>query len=116
MKNPAIGLGIDYEIVCQCPVFFQVLTKVWPGRICIFVWQNNAEEAEQYLNKIEIKSDFIIPVNNKEELQKMFTDNGIAYYYSEGNAYIELPLSSTIFTMTTVWENDQSASPPSLDD
>ena len=110
-----ISLGLDLEVIDREPRFFKILTKRWPGRVCVVIYHDDKEDVARYLDRVGIRVDYVLSIHSHEELLKAISDNGIAYYYQCDDMIIELPQSLKIFRMHTAWEDVENSKGSSSD-
>ena len=82
-QSLAIGIDIDGTIT-EMPEFFQILTKVWPGKIYIISVRFNRRGTENQLGRLGIKYDELVLVHThaqkvieaqKRDIKIFFDDN-----------------------------------------
>lgn len=85
MKEPSVpSLGIDLDgCVDEAPIFFQTLTKTWPGKVYVITYRDGRDKAEQVLKQHCIRWDELILVNSFEEKARIIAEKGILVYFDD---------------------------------
>lgn len=79
---PSMGLDLD-GCVDEAPIFFNLLTNSWKGKVFIITYRNNMEKAEEVLKEHNIRWDEIILVNSFDEKAKVIANKGILVYFDD---------------------------------
>ena len=79
---PSIGIDID-GCVDEAPIFFQILTNRWPGKIFVITCRDNREKAVQDLQKYKIQYTDLVLVNSLEAKAKIIQENGIYVFFDD---------------------------------
>ncbi|WP_437191326.1 hypothetical protein [Planctomicrobium sp. SH527] len=81
---PYPSLGIDLDgCVDECPIFFQLLTGCWPGKVFVISYRNNREKTIADLEKQGIRYDELILVDSFEAKAKVIEQKGILVYFDD---------------------------------
>jgi len=77
-------MGLDLDgCVDEAPIFFNLLTNSWKGKVFIITYRNNMEKAEEVLKEHNIRWDEIILVNSFDEKAKVIANKGILVYFDD---------------------------------
>jgi hypothetical protein len=79
---PALGIDID-GCVDEAPVFFQLLTKHWPGKVFVISYRSNREKAVADLAKYQIHYHELILVNSMQAKAEVIRVNGIIVFFDD---------------------------------
>src|SRR5438067_500363 len=78
------SLGIDLDgCVDEAPIFFQILTNMWPGKVIVITYRDDRAKAEQVLREYRIRWDEIVLVQSFEEKAKVIAERGILVYFDD---------------------------------
>lgn len=79
---PTLGIDLD-GCVDEAPIFFQVLTKIWPGKVYVLTYRKDREKAIQDLDKFQIRYDELILVDSFDAKAKVIEEEGILTYFDD---------------------------------
>jgi hypothetical protein len=79
---PALGIDID-GCVDEAPVFFQLLTKHWPGKVFVISYRSNREKAVADLAKHQIHYHELILVSSMQAKAEVIRLNGILVFFDD---------------------------------
>lgn len=83
-EMPAPALGIDLDgCVDEAPIFFQVLTSRWPGKVVVITYRDDKEKATRFLADYRIRWDDLILVQSFDEKAKVIAEKGILVYFDD---------------------------------
>jgi len=85
-KRIAPSLGIDLDgCVDEAPIFFSTLTNYWPGKVYVLTYRpaDRREQAQEMLDKFNIKYDKLILVDSFEAKAKVIRELGILIYIDD---------------------------------
>ena len=83
-KTPQPSLGIDLDgCVDECPLFFQVLTHCWPGKVYVLTYRKDREKTIQDLAEFDIKYDELILVDSFDAKAEVIKKEGILVYFDD---------------------------------
>ncbi len=84
LKAPAPSLGIDLDgCVDEMPVFFNVLTNSWPGKVFVITYRSDRAKAETDLRKFKIRCDELILVSSFDAKAEVVVEKGILVYFDD---------------------------------
>lgn len=84
VRQPQPTLGIDLDgCVDELPVFFNILSHVWPGDVVVITFRNDREKAVADLEKHGIRFTEIVLVNNFEAKAGVIVEKGISFYIDD---------------------------------
>jgi hypothetical protein len=81
-QSPSLGIDID-GCVDEAPVFFQILTRVWPGKVFVVSFRNDRAKAEADLKERDIRFDELILVDSLEAKAKVIAREGILVFFDD---------------------------------
>jgi hypothetical protein len=82
VRNPSLGIDLD-GCVDEAPIFFNILTNRWPGKVYVITYRDDRDKAEQFLKEHNIRWDEVILVNSFDEKAKVIADKGILVYFDD---------------------------------
>ena len=82
MPYPSLGLDLDGTID-EAPVFFQLLSHRWPGKVFVITYRKDKAKAEEDVRNLNIRYDELILVNSFAAKTNVIADNGIAFYFDD---------------------------------
>ena len=81
---PAPSLGIDIDgCVDECPIFFQILTHTWTGKVFVISYRTDREKAEADLERYRIRYDELILVDSFDAKAEVIRQKGILIYFDD---------------------------------
>ncbi len=80
--SPSLGIDID-GCVDEAPIFFQILTRVWLGKVFVVLFRNDRAKAEADLKKRDIRFDELILVDSLEAKAKVIAREGILVFFDD---------------------------------
>lgn len=81
---PFPSLGIDFDgCVDEAPIFFNVMTHRWPGKVFVVTYQKDRAKAEAKLAEYDIKYDELILVSSFDEKAEVIVKNNILIYFDD---------------------------------
>ena len=98
-EMPAPSLGIDLDgCVDEAPIFFQILTNRWPGKVFVITFRDDHEKAARFLADYRIRWDEIILVHSFNEKAKVIAEKGILVYFDDQPEMLK-DIQSTVSVM-----------------
>lgn len=82
IPNPIVGIDLDGTI-SENPLFFQVFTHSWPGKIIIVTMRDDLEKAEADLKANYIRYDKVILVDKPEQKAFVIRLHSINVYFDD---------------------------------
>ncbi len=83
-SSPQPSLGIDIDgCVDEAPLFFQVLTNCWPGKVIVISFRSDQAKAEAYLAQFKIRYDELILVPSFEAKAEVIRERGILVFLDD---------------------------------
>jgi hypothetical protein len=79
---PTLGLDID-GCIDEAPVFFSILTNVWPGRVVIVTYRDDRSKAQADLARHAVRYDELVLVNSFDQKAQVIVENGISVYIDD---------------------------------
>jgi hypothetical protein len=81
---PAPTLGLDLDgVLDESPIFFNILTKVWPGRVVVITYRDDRAKAEADLARLVIKYDELVMVSSLGQKAEVIVEKGISIYIDD---------------------------------
>lgn len=80
--QPSLGIDID-GCVDEAPLFFQVLTHCWPGKVFVISFRSDQAKAEAYLAQFKIRYDELILVPSFEAKAEVIREKGILVFFDD---------------------------------
>jgi uncharacterized HAD superfamily protein len=82
--NPAQSIGIDLDgTIDESPIFFHILTNLWPGKIYIITYRKDLFKIREVLENFKIKYDEIICVKGFEYKAVEIKRLGISIFFDD---------------------------------
>jgi hypothetical protein len=82
--SPQPSLGIDIDgCVDEAPLFFQVLTNCWPGKVIVISFRSDQAKAEAYLAQFKIRYDELILVRSFAAKAEVIREYGILVFFDD---------------------------------
>ena len=82
--SPQPSLGIDIDgCVDEAPLFFQVLTHSWHGKVFMISFRSDQAKAEAYLAQFNIRYDELILVPSFEVKADVIREKGILMFIDD---------------------------------
>lgn len=83
-SSPLPSLGIDIDgCVDEAPLFFQILTNCWPGKVFVISFRSDQAKAEAYLAQFKIRYDELILVPSFEAKAEVIREHGILVFFDD---------------------------------
>jgi glutaredoxin-related protein len=82
LPYPSLGLDLDGTID-EAPIFFQVLSQRWPGKVFIITYRKDRAKAEADVQKYNVRYDELILVDSFANKAKILVERGISYYFDD---------------------------------
>ena len=82
VPNPSIGIDFDGTID-ESPVFFSLLSNLWPGHVYIITYRNDLLGIANDLAKYNIKYTDIITVNSFPQKAQEIDRLGISVFFDD---------------------------------
>jgi hypothetical protein len=79
---PSIGIDLD-GCVDEAPIFFQLLTRYWPGKVFVLTFRQDRDQAIEDLAKLSIRYDELILVNSFDAKAQVIRETGIMTYFDD---------------------------------
>ena len=79
---PSIGIDLD-GCIDEAPIFFQLLSCYWPGKVFVITFRNDRSKAINDLAKFNIRYDELILVNSFDAKAQVIRENGIMTYFDD---------------------------------
>ncbi len=80
--HPSLGIDID-GCVDEAPLFFQLLTRCWPGRVIVISFRSDRPKAEACLAQYKIRYDELILVNSFAAKAEVIEREGISIFIDD---------------------------------
>lgn len=80
--QPSIGIDLDGTID-ESPLFFSILSHVWPGKVYVITYRNDAEGIVEALKKFNIKVTDVVMVASFEQKAKEIARLGISVFFDD---------------------------------
>lgn len=82
IPNPVVGIDLDGTID-ENPLFFQIFTHSWPGKIIIVTMRDDREKAEADLKANYIRYDEVVLVDKPEQKAFVIRLHSISVYFDD---------------------------------
>ncbi len=82
IPHPSLGIDLD-GCVDECPIFFNVLTNFWPGKVFVLTFRDDRKQAEADLTKYGINYDQLILVDSFDGKAEAILREGILVYFDD---------------------------------
>lgn len=79
---PALGLDLD-GVLDESPIFFSLLTRLWPGKVVIITYRDDRAEAEADLERLGIKYDELVLVTSFGQKAEVIVEKGVMVYIDD---------------------------------
>lgn len=84
MEQPHPTLGLDLDgCVDEAPIFFNVLTTVWPGDVVVITFRQDRATAESDLDRFGIRYSELVLVDSLEAKAQVVRDKGVMVYFDD---------------------------------
>lgn len=80
--QPSIGIDLDGTID-ESPVFFEILTRAWPGKVYIITYRHDFECIQADLERFRIKYTKIIMVTSFKQKSEEIDRLGISVFFDD---------------------------------
>lgn len=81
---PYPSLGIDLDgCVDEAPIFFQLLTTYWPGKVFVISYRSDRAKTETDLLESNIRYDELILVDSFDAKAEVVVEKGIMAYFDD---------------------------------
>jgi len=80
--QPSLGIDLDGTID-ESPVFFSILSHVWPGKVYVITFRNDVDGIIEALKKFNIKVTDIVMVATFEQKAKEIDRLGISVFFDD---------------------------------
>ncbi len=80
--QPSLGIDLDGTID-ESPVFFSILSHVWPGKVYVITFRNDADGIIEALKKFNIKVTDVVMVATFEQKAKEIDRLGISVFFDD---------------------------------
>ena len=82
--DPVPILGIDIDgCVDEAPIFFRILTRIWPGKVFVVSYRRDRAKAIHDLARWEISYDQLFLVTALDEKAAVIAREGIRIYFDD---------------------------------
>lgn len=96
---PTLGLDMD-GVLDESPIFFGLLTAVWPGKVIVITYRDDRAKAEADLTKLGIKYDELVLVRSFDEKGQVIVEKGVGVYVDDQpEALKNVPPNVTVLLM-----------------
>ena len=82
MDVPTLGLDLD-GVFDEAPIFFSILSNVWPGKVIIVTYRDSKEKAETDLALLGIRYDELVLVGRLDGKARVIVEKGISVYIDD---------------------------------
>ena len=81
-STPHLGLDLD-GVLDESPIFFRLLTAIWPGKVIIVTFRSDRAKAEADLETLGIRYDELILVESFGQKAEVIAEKGILVYIDD---------------------------------
>lgn len=83
-ETPAPTLGLDLDgVLDESPIFFSILTRVWPGKVIIITFRSDRAKAENDLARLGIRYNELVLVRSFAEKAEVIVAKGVSVYIDD---------------------------------
>jgi hypothetical protein len=79
---PTLGIDLD-GCVDEAPVFFQLLTSHWPGKVVVITFRDDRAKAETVLKEFQIRYDALVLVDSFDAKAEVILELGVHTYFDD---------------------------------
>ena len=84
MTSPVPSLGLDLDgCVDEAPIFFNLLTNFWPGKVYVITYRSDRPKAVADLAKFNIRYDELVLVDSFDAKAEVIVREGILIYFDD---------------------------------
>lgn len=84
VHQPQPTLGIDLDgCVDESPVFFNILSRVWPGDVIVITFRTDREKAVADLEKYGIRFTEVVLVKSFDAKAEVIVERGISFFIDD---------------------------------
>lgn len=84
MRQPKPTLGIDLDgCVDESPMFFNILSHVWPGDVIVVTFRNDRQKAVADLEKHSIRFTEVVLVDSFDAKADVIQEKGVSFYIDD---------------------------------
>jgi hypothetical protein len=80
--SPTLGLGLD-GCIDEAPIFFGILTRLWPGNVIVITLCNDRAKAEADLANYGIRYSELVLVSSLAAKAKVIAEKGVLIYFDD---------------------------------
>ena len=81
-KNPTLGIDLD-GCVDESPIFFNILTHVWPGDVIVITFRNDLDKAIADLEKYSIRFTDVVLASSFDAKAQIIDERGVSFYIDD---------------------------------
>ena len=98
---PAPTLGLDLDgVLDESPIFFNILTKVWPGRVVVITCRDDRVKAEADLARLGVRYDELVLVARLDAKAHVIVEKGIMVFIDDQPEVLkDVPPTVTVLLM-----------------
>ena len=97
MPHPSVGIDLD-GCVDQAPIFFNLLTNCWKGKVFVVTYRTDREKSVADLRRYGIKFDELILVGSFDAKAEAIVENNILFYFDDQPEMVKhVPSTATVF-------------------
>jgi len=79
-----VNLGLDLDgLLDEANGFFQLLTKIWPGRVTVISYRTDDDKAKADLAKLGIEYDDLVLVSTFDAKADVIQEKSIGVYFDD---------------------------------
>ena len=98
-SNPTLGLDLD-GVLDESPIFFRILTALWPGEVIIITFRSDRARTEADLKILGIRYDELILVNSFGQKAEVIEEKGVMVYFDDQPECLrDVPPTVTVLLM-----------------
>lgn len=84
VEAPMPTLGVDFDgCVDEAPIFFQLLTSHWPGKVVVITFRSDRAKAEADLEEFNIRYDALVLVDSFDAKAEVIVRLGILVFFDD---------------------------------
>ncbi len=80
--QPSLGIDLD-GCVDEAPIFFNILTNRWPGKVFVITFRDDKNKAEEVLRNFNIRYDELVLVSSFDQKAEVIKEKGILVYFDD---------------------------------
>jgi uncharacterized HAD superfamily protein len=105
---PTLGIDLDGTIT-ESPIFFQLLTHKWPGRVVVVTYRDDLDKAKEDLDALFIRYDDVILADDFDKSEIIAREEIEIYIDDQDEMTQNIPEGVTVLKMRNNGNFDYNA-------